>query len=175
MVLLRGKNYDIGSQPNSTVNTAAAATATTLVLKNTEGFANNDYIVLNPGAETAEIAQITTVDSDTSLTISALKFAHSVDELVFKTPYNQISFYESASSDGTYTIIAGSTKEMEYSELYTEYNDTTGDSDYYFKVVYVNETTAATSDISLSTYWQISDDILPITVEQLRIIMQFDQ
>ena len=174
-VLLRGKNYDIGSQPNSTVKTAALAAGIALVLENTEGFVANDYIVLNQGKETAEIIKITTVTNATTLVIPALKFAHAVGEQVYKTPFNQISFYESENSDGTYTIIAGSTKVMEYSELYTEYLDATGDLDYYFKAVYVNETTAAVSDIALAQYWQISDDNLPITVDQLRIIMQFDQ
>ena len=87
------------------VATAISAAGTTLTVDNTNGFEANDYIVLGTlGDETTEIVQISTVDSDTQLTVSAVKFAHVVNASVRKTPFNQVRFYYSSTSTGTYTL-----------------------------------------------------------------------
>ena len=101
MVLLRGLNYDYSGQQSSKINTAASAAATTLVVENTEGFSDDDYLLINPGNEQSEIVRINdTVSSDTSLTVTALKFAHAVGEKVFRMPFNQMKFYECSTEDG---------------------------------------------------------------------------
>jgi hypothetical protein len=176
MVLLKGLNYDYTGQVSSKIITAAVAAGVALILENTEGLADDDYIVIAPGTETAEIVRIdAAVASDTVLVITALKFDHAVGVSVFRLPFNQMQFYESATVDGTYIAIANSTTDMDYSTNYTNFDDTTGDIDYYFKRTFYNENTAVESDIDLSNSWQTDDESLYITPEQLRTWIQFDE
>lgn len=176
MVLLKGLNYDYTGQVSSKIATAATATGVALILENTEGFADDDYVLIAPGTEIAEIVRINAaVASDTDLVITALKFAHVVGVEVFRLPYDQMKFYECATADGTYVEIAGSTTDLDYATNYTNYDDVTGDADYYFKRTFYNSTTTTESDIDLSEYWQTDDEKLYITPEQLRTWIQFDE
>ena len=64
---------------------------------------------------------------------------------------------------------------MDYSKLNTTYDDTTSDSDYYFKRTFYNETTAAESDVDLSDYWQASEEYFYITPDEVRVLLQFSE
>ena len=175
MVLLRGLNYDYSVQQNSQLTAAlVSGSGTAVAVDNTEGFAINDYILINPREETAEIAKVAAVPSDVSLsTTSTLKFAHSNNEWVYRLPYNQMVFYECDTVSGTYTAItSGSITEMSFTDVFTtnEYED--GDADYYFKRIFKNETTGSVSDIDLSESWQTNDELFYVTPAEMRTLLQ---
>jgi len=176
MVLLRGLNYDYSGQQTTQIAVALySGSGSSISLDNSEGFVINDYMVINPQEETAEIVKIATVPNATTVTTTAtFDFAHAINENIYRLPYNQMIFYESASATGTYTTISsGSTVEMSFADIYTttEYEEST--SDYYYKRIFKNETTGSVSSITLSQYWQVTDEELYITPEEVRVILQF--
>lgn len=175
MVLLQGLNYDYSNQQKSILTTAPVLGATKLVVKNTAGLADDDYLVIAPGTEKSEIVKIgAAVSSDVQLTISALKFSHYVNDEIYRLNYNQMKFYESSDND-TFTVIANSTVEMDYSTNNTTYDYTSSTADYYYKRIFVNENSVATSDIALSISWQPDDEELYVTPGELRTFLQFEE
>lgn len=175
MVLLRGLNYDFSGQETSYMTTAMVSATTTCLVANTKGFSANDYIVIEPRTEKAEIVKITTVNSQTSLTVGATVLSHAINSPIYRLPYNQIKFYECSTATGTYTLVAASTVALDYSTNYTNFNYPAGDADYFYKRTFYNSTTAVESDIALSDYWQTSDEQMIITPDQLRVYLQFDE
>lgn len=172
MVLLKGINYDYSGQQNTKLTEILGKGQTTMKVENTEGFAIDEYFVIEPSTERAEIIKITTVDDDIKITIAAPKFAHPIGTILYRLPYNQMKFYESSSTTGTYAFITGATVDMTYDGLYTNYDDVTGDTDYYFKRTFYNSTSEVESDIALSDYWQSSDEYLYVNEDQMRRFMQ---
>lgn len=175
MVLLKGLNYDFSGQVSSFLSTAATAADTILTVISSVGLSDADYIVINANTEYAEIVKITTVDSVTQLTVSALTQSHSINVRFYRLPYNQVKFYECAVVGGTYTVVASGTVDMDYSQLDTNFAYPAGDDAYFFKRTFLNETTAVESDIALSTYWQTDDEQYLITADEMRRFLQFDE
>ena len=174
MVLLEGLNYDYSGQERTFLKDKVGVGSTTLKVDNTEGFADDDYLVIDAGKETAEIIRINaTVASNDTLTITATKFVHQENAKVFRLPYNQMKFYECATVDGTYVLISGATVEMTFATKYT--NFTGGTADYYYKRVFYNATSTAVSPIAEANYWQTTDEELYITPAELRTVLQFDE
>lgn len=175
MVLLKGTNYDYSGQNSSKILEGSETGKTSLFIANTEGFANGDYVLINPGNEQSEIVKITAdVANDTKLTITALKFNHLKNENVYRLPYNQMRFYESSSLTGTYSLIDNSTVELSYATNTTNFDHTLANANYYYKRTFYNESSLTESDISLSVAWVIDDEDLYITPEELRMYLQFD-
>ena len=176
MVLLRGLNYDYSGQQSTILKEAVNAGKTTIKVDNTEGFANNDYLIIDPLVDKCEIVKIgATIAKNETLTISATKFAHAKNVKVYRTNYNQMKFYESATETGTYVEIASSATEMSFTENYTNYDDTTATADYYYKRTFYNSTSTAESVIADSTSWQPKDEDLSVTPEEMRTYLQFDK
>ena len=175
MVLLKGLNYDFSGQEVTTLASANAAAAVGLTVVNTAGFANSDYLVIDPLTDIAEIVKITTVTDNTALVVPAMKFAHTAGTKLYRLPYNQMKFYTSTTVDGTYTVIAASTTEMDYSTIYTNYTYAAATSGLYYKRTFYNATTADESDIDLAAYWTPSEEDLYITPEELRVLLQFGE
>ncbi len=120
-------------QPNTLLTTSVSATGTTLIVRNNGGFTNGDYILIGRiGEEKSEIVRISaTVTSGTSLTVTALTFDHDEDTVIIKISYSKVVFYH-----GT-TIVPGdatvlSTPNIDPTEVYTYYEDTTYTSGYGF-------------------------------------------
>jgi len=174
MVLLRGLNYDYTGEQSTKLTEATPAGSTMLKVVSADGFAVADYLVIDPGNDNAEILKVSAVTASLKLTTDAAAFPHPRDSELYRLPYNQMRFYECATATGTYVEIASSTAEMKYDDNYTEYDDTTGNTDYYFKRTFYNATTAVESDIELSNYWQSDDEKLYITPEELRTFLGFD-
>ena len=136
--------------------TAAVAVAgTTLTVKavDTTEWANNDWIIVGEiGTPTAEVLQVNGAVSDgTSLTIDnagsgGARFAHSVDEPVYRIDYNQVRY-----SRGTTTVGSASTTlttaELQPDNFETRYEDTANDTGYGF-VRFYNSFTGALSPYS---------------------------
>jgi hypothetical protein len=146
MALVSFRHPD-GIQETTRITERIASAGTTLTVKNTEGLSALDYIVLGQiGSEKTEIVKITTVDSNTQLTIGATKFAHSVDDVVSYTPYNQIRFASATTIAGTKTQ-QGAATDLEVDDLVTEVNLTSVTSGYVF-ARYYNSTTGDYSGYS---------------------------
>ena len=121
MALISFRHPD-GIQEKTRITERIASAGTTLKVKNTEGFSAYDYIILGTVAnEKTEIVQITTVDTNTQFTIGATKFAHSVDDIVSYTPYNQIKFWSATTPTGTKSP-QGSAENLEVDDFVTEVN-----------------------------------------------------
>ncbi len=104
-------------EPKTYLTAAVAAAGTTLTVPNNEGFANHDPVILEGfGVENAEIKEIdAAVSAGTSLTVTAVTFAHGVNCSVQKILFDQIEVSGAATLTGTksgavnITINAGGT------------------------------------------------------------------
>jgi len=175
MVLLSGKNYDFSGQEISLLTVATTVGVTSIKLENTEGLADDDYLLINPGTEISEVIKIgAAVSSNTDLTVSALKFAHRKDSKVYRLAYNQMKFYESDAEGGTYAAIVGATVDMDFAKNQTNYEYPTATEGYYYKRTFYNETTLVESAIANSIPWQTDEEELYATPEELQMFLQFD-
>ena len=86
------------------------------------------------------MVQVTGITNSTTLTIGALSFAHSIDDPIRKTPYNQIRFYSSSSETGTYSLLAAENIEWDNKTRETLYNHTDGTTSTWYKFTYYNST-----------------------------------
>lgn len=114
-MFIRAKNYDVSDKVKTTLASSVSSGGGTLTVRDTSGFANNDYIVVGvPGKDRAEIQQISSVASKTSLSLSGtLDFDHGSDTQVAFIKYNQVRFYlgdtSSGYSTGSITVTHDST------------------------------------------------------------------
>ena len=125
-----------------------AASATSSTVENYDGFATNDYIVFGKLAEEkSEIVKLTSVTANVTLGhTTGPVFAHSARTLVSQIKYNQVKVYSSSSETGTYALLT--TASLDVDQTQTFYDDTTGDSDTWYKVKYYNSTTTTLSSYS---------------------------
>ena len=141
---IRALNPNLVNSPKTLIATAVAATGTSITVKNTNGFASNDWVqVGETGAEKTEIVQATTVTSPDTFTVSALKYAHGVDTPIYCLIYNQARFYRSTDGGTTYTVLA--TTNITPDSATTIYNDLTSLATYYYKSCFYNSTTGLES------------------------------
>jgi len=124
-----------------------------LVLVNSNGFADSDYILLGEfGSETSEIVQITSVTTAThtiGLT-SSTKFAHSESTKVCILKYNQVRFYHTDTatfSSNPVNELTGSPVNIQADSRYTILYDTTNTTGFGWFVFY-NSTTLTASQSS---------------------------
>lgn len=162
MVLLNAKNPEITDNEGTQVKVAASASDTSIDVDNTGGFAANDYIVIGElGTETCEAVRVTAVTDTDTLAVTALVFAHSVDEPVRLSKFNQIRFY--SSSDSFASSIADVNIHWDNPNKSTPYNDTSGSSTTTYKFSYYNSQTTTESDksneFSVPTYYCSIQDV----------------
>jgi len=131
-----------GISESSYLTATIAAAGTTLTVRNTEGLAANDFIIIGkPGFEQTEIEQIASVNSATQLTITATSFAHSVDTLISFTPFNRVRFASATTITGAKTQ-QGASLNIEVDDLMTEVNLTSVTSGYVFARFYNSQSAA---------------------------------
>jgi hypothetical protein len=169
-MLLEGKNYDYAKQQKTKLISEVYSTSERIIIMNTGGFSDNDYILIDPKTEIAEIVQIISVIDDTTLEVTSLRFTHPSNIFVYRVPYNKMRFYYST-NDTDFNLI--STVDVQYDQDSTNYEYSSGLLSYYYKRTFYNSHTDTESAIDASTSWQIEDETL--TAEELRIIMQFDE
>lgn len=155
-MLLKANNLVLVKDREKTYLTAAAsAAATTITVRavDTNAWADNDYIIIGEiGSKTAEVMQINGAVSDgTSLTIdrsgsSNTRYAHAVDEPVYRIDYNRVEFSNAATIAGAKTTLT--TAEIQPDELFTRYEDATNTTGFGF-VRFNNQTTATFSVYSV--------------------------
>jgi len=171
MVLLKNKNYDYSSEIKRTILNNILAATTDILLDTVENIEINSYLLINPGFNTSEIVKVSAKVDNSKLTIEATKYQHSMNENVFLVPYNQIKIYTSSESTGTYLLV--DTVDMVFNSLHTNhYYDV--DNDYYYKSTFYNSTTSEESNIDDANAWQITDDELYCSEQDLRMFLQFE-
>lgn len=154
-MLFLARNYELVKHAEKTYLTAAVtAAATTLTVRavDTNSMSDNDYLILGEiGSDNAEIMQINGAVSDgTSLTIDnngsgGSRFAHSIDEPVYRISYNRVEFSRSATDGGTRSVLT--TAEIQPDDIYTRYEDTVNTTGFGH-VRFNNQTSSAFSSYS---------------------------
>lgn len=133
---------------------AISAAAVTLTVKAVDNntWSDNDWVLVGEiGTQNAEILQINGAVTDgTSLTVDnagagGARFAHSVDEPVYRLDFNRIRFFRSATEDGAKTTLA--TIDLQPENFETRYDDQVNTSGYGF-AAFVNSQTTAQSPYS---------------------------
>ena len=149
-IQVKVQNASVFGQEKTLLTAAATAADTTLTVDSTVGFSANDYIVVGTeGNDTTELIQITSVDDDTTMTIPALDFNHELSSKIQKSNYNQALLYSYSDTSGTAeTLIDTQTIDFQNYLNITLMTDTGSSSGLYYRVIFKNSTTSATSDYS---------------------------
>ncbi len=150
----------------------------TLTVKavDTNAWADNDWIIVGEiGTQNAEIMQINGAVSDgTSLTIDnagsgGLRFAHSVDEPVYRIDYNKYKVYHAATTTGVKTHLASPEVQPDFFE--SMYEDKIYTSGYGF-IQFLNTFTTAVSPYSDAIpYTGQSSTSLANMMNKVRVLM----
>lgn len=142
-MLFQSRNFELIEHREKTYLTAEVAVAgTVLTVKAVDAaggasWADDDYIILGEiGTKTAEILQLDGAVSDgTSLTIDqsgsgGTRFAHSIDEPVYRIDYNQIEFSRATTPSGSKSVLA--TQEIQPDDLFTRFEDSNNSTGFGF-------------------------------------------
>ncbi|MFA5038006.1 MAG: hypothetical protein WC479_12620, partial [Candidatus Izemoplasmatales bacterium] len=149
------RNFElIKDQEKTYLTSSSVVAATTLTVKAIDGnaWADDDWVILGEiGSKTAELLQLNGVVADgTSVTIDqggsgGTRYAHSINEPLYRVRYNQIEFSRATTPTGTKTVLA--TNEIQADDEYTRYVDATNTTGYGF-VRFKNSTTTTYSSYS---------------------------
>lgn len=125
---------------------------TSLTIKNSAGFAANDYILLGEfGTESAEVVQVSNVSATHVLTVGATKFSHSESTRVTIIPYNQVRFYHTTTATDATPTSSGNAiddfNDINADSYYSTIKDTTNTTGFGWFIFY-NETTTKASTVS---------------------------
>jgi len=173
MVLLRGLNYDYSGEISAKFTQTVFKSNTSIQISSTVGLLQDDFLVIAPKTIYAEIVKINALVNDNSkLTITPLKFNHNPEDLIYKLPYNQIKFYQCATSTGTYTAVTNGLLDMNYIDNFTNFSYPLGSSIYYYKRAFYNSFTSVESN--LGDFWTTSDEELYVTEQEMRSFLQFE-
>ena len=142
----------INLKEKSKLDAEAAAAATGLTLQSTQGYSTDDFMLIGlKGAEGTELKRIDSVTNDTALVLTeGLDNPHGRFEDVVKLFGDQIQVYRAANVDGTQPAdgsfsTVGSPISIDPDQMYSEFTDSSGGSDYWYKFVYKN---SVSSDIT---------------------------
>ena len=148
MALVISDHIDLSNQEQTALSQGVSAAGTVLTVANNGGFVANKYVVVgNPGDETTEIVQISTVSGNNTINVGALKLAHAMDTPISITPYNQVRFYGGATQTGSFTLIMTVNMEVGYPDG-TRYEDTTTPAYAWYKTSFYNSYTTTESSLS---------------------------
>lgn len=160
-----------------TASVAVAATTLTVKAVDTNSWADNDWIIVGEiGTPNAEVLQINGAVSDgTSLTIDnagsgGARFAHSVDEPVYRIDYNQVRFYRATTDDSSATSVL-TTIELQPDDYETRYEDTSNTTGFGFARFYNSLTTALSPFSDGIPYTGQSPKSLNKLVEKVRTLL----
>ena len=154
MLSLKADNRSlIKSSKSSFLSTNYVSGVSSLVIINSSGFNDNDYILIGEfGSETTEIMKIYSVNTSThtlSLT-STTKFAHPQDTRISVLPYNQVRFYRTVNDTDRILPsgeLPGSPMDIQPEDFYTIYYDTINTTGFGWFLFY-NSTTDKVSSPS---------------------------
>lgn len=135
-------------QEKTTVSSSLASGGSSVSVRNTDGISANDYVIIGKlGEETTELEQISTVSSATSLSLNdTVNFAHGIGSPISVIGYNQIEISYKTSVSGSFSVL--DTIDIQVDSLATTYDDTSGQTSYYYRIRLYNSTTGQYSDYS---------------------------
>jgi len=135
-MLFKVQNKILIENVRKTFLTAASDAAdTTLTVVDITGFGIGDYVILGePGEEGTEVIRLhaSTPPSGTTITLVAggTAYVHGIDTPVYRADYNKAEFSRATTLTGTKTVL--STSDIDPSEDFTYYEDTTNVTGYGF-------------------------------------------
>jgi len=146
------RNAELITNKERTYLTAAVAVGgTTLTVRavDSNAWADNDWVIVGEvGTKNAEILQANGAVSDgTSLVVDnagsgGARFAHAINEPVYRIDLNQVFFYHNTIDSTTGLTTLASNRELQVDDEYTRYDDTTQTSGYGFLRFYNSQTAA---------------------------------
>jgi len=144
-MIIRINNPIIEQNEQTFLDSDVVVDATSHGVQNSGGFNANDYAVMGEyGLEQAELKQIASITDNTNLVTDALKFPHSIDTPLTYIKYNKIYVYSATSKTGTYSAVGN--YDIEVDQKFTEVEDTSGDTDTWYKIRFHNSTSNEFSD-----------------------------
>lgn len=152
--LLRPTNFDAINIAEKTQLSADVASGQKVAnVLNSQGIVDDNFYVLGKlGGELSELAQLDSKSGNALTALANYANAHKKYDEVTKLFGDKIRLYRAANVDGTVPDDADfsllTTLTIEPDQSYTEYNDQTGGSDYWYKKTYYNS--ADTSETSLA-------------------------
>jgi len=154
-MLFKASHLELTKDREKTTLTAVVAVADTSITVravDSNAWADNDWIVIGEiGSNTAEIMQLNGAVSDGTFLVidnagsGGTRYAHSIDEPVYRIDYNQVEFSRAATEAGTKTVLA--TNEIQPDNEFTRYEDTANTTGFGF-VRFKNSFTSAFSAYS---------------------------
>ena len=124
----------VGDVVKTVLTADSASGSATLTVKNITGFAINQILLIGePGTQQAEIIKTHASTAPTGSTItlaSNTALNHSSSTFIYVIPYDQVEFSRATTATGSKSVLA--TSSIPANAKYTEYNDTTNTSGYYF-------------------------------------------
>ena len=128
---------------------ATAGSSVAISVESSQGVTVDDFIVVgHEGNELAELCTVTAV-TDTTITVTTLKFSHNIGEPFVVFRFNKRKFYGATSSTGSYTELTsdGSPKDISVDDPQGTFLEYTGSTYTHFKATYYNSTTADETDV----------------------------
>lgn len=148
-MLIAALNPTTDDLERSYLTSSIAEGVTSFTVRNNDRFTVGQKLMLGQmGRERTEIVTVDTVNADgqTVTITSATIHPHEADDPVFELRFDQVKFYRSTTGvDGSYSVIATETLDVDNEDLTTYYDDTTGLSTYYYKSELYNSVSTAAS------------------------------
>ncbi len=127
--------YDILVDPTAQTYLIADATVTSssLSVANITNFAAGQPLLIgDPGNGNSEVVYVSSVTSPSTITLTGTtKYAHTASTPVSVMYFDQIQFFTAATTTGNKTQL-GSNASIVANQQWTEYNDTSGSTGYYY-------------------------------------------
>ncbi|MCK5138413.1 MAG: hypothetical protein KAQ85_01095 [Thermodesulfovibrionia bacterium] len=144
MLTLKASNKNLTAGAKySYLNSNYASGVTSVIVLNSDGFASDDYVLLGEwGSETSEIMKVTGVTAAThtiSFAAETTKFSHPESTKITIIKYNQVKFYQTASTTFSDSENYLGAIDVQADSLFTIYQDSVNSTGYgWFK--FYNET-----------------------------------
>jgi len=148
MITLRADNRVLSTNAKySYLSTNYSSGIDSIIITNSEGFADDDYILLGEfGSETTEIVKVTTVTAAThTLALAAnTKFSHSESTKVSIIRYNQVRFFHTDTATFSATDPVTAYVDIQADSTHSKGYDTTNTTGFGWFVFYNSTTNKAT-------------------------------
>lgn len=139
-MIFLSRNFELIKDQEKTYLTSASvvgATSFTVKAVDSNAWSDNDFVILGEiGSKNAELLQVNgSVSDGTSITLDnsgsgGARFAHSVNEPLYRIRYNQVEFSRATTATGSKSVL--STDEIQPDDEYTRYIDAVNSSGFGF-------------------------------------------
>jgi len=146
-MLVKINNPTNESRELTAISDKVNAGDSSLPVLSTDGFTAEDYIVIRKiGDEQAELKQVSSVSAGTLNLSSTVSQSHHTGAEVFIIPYNQIEVSRKTTESGSWSTL--DTVDIEPDGLQTVYDDTGGQTTYFYRVRFYNSNSGQYSSYS---------------------------